>query len=138
MKKIINFIMLAFTLIYSVFMVNLSGAGLIYNKSGYGAEIAAVGVFLIISGILMTSGAFLSLSGKKFLNIISVVSSISGLVLCLVMLYILCSHADKSGWRDNYTLAPVSGMYRERILPVIIPACMSLIRAILNIKNNRT
>ncbi|MCM1132976.1 MAG: hypothetical protein NC340_05855 [Ruminococcus flavefaciens] len=138
MKKIIKIIMMILTLIYPVFMTCLAGAGLIYNKSGYGAEIALIGIFLIISGILMTVGAVLCLSGKKLLNIISLACSVLGLALCLAMLYLLCTHADNAGWSDNYTMNPVSAMYRARILPVIFPSAISAGIAITHIKQNRT
>lgn len=137
MKKIIKFIMMILTLIYPLFMTCLAGSGLIYNKSGYGKSIANTGIFLIISGLLMTSGAVLCLFRKKLNNIISLACSVSGLILCMLMLYRLCSHADSAGWSDNYTMLPVSDMYKTRILPVIFPAITATAISIVNIKKRK-
>lgn len=137
MKKIIKIIMIFFTLIYPLFMTCLAGSGLIYNKSGYGDKIANTGFFLIISGLLMTAGAFLCIFTKKTINIISLACSVSGLILCLIMLYLLCIHADNAGWSDNYTMIPVSNMYKSRILPVIFPAVTAIIISLINIRNRK-
>lgn len=138
MKKIIRIIMVILTLVYAFFMTCMAGAGLIYNKSSYGIYMEITGILLIISGILMTAGSFLCFSRKKTANVISLTCSVTGLAVCLLMLKFLCSHADKAGWADNYTMEAVSGMYRTRILPVIIPAVISAIISIRNIKENRT
>lgn len=138
MKKIIRIIMIILTLVYPFFMTCLAGTGLIYNKSSYGGKMELIGIFMIISGISMTSGAFMCLFQKKSVNIISLTCSVSGLILCLAMLYLLCSHADNAGWVDNYTMNPVSDMYRTRILPVIFPSAVSTGISILHIKQNRT
>ena len=137
MKKIIKFIMMILTLIYPLFMTCLAGSGLIYNKSGYGKNIANIGIFLIISGLLITCGTFLCLFRKKLNNIISLSCSISGLILCMFMLYRLCNHADNAGWSDNYTMLPVSDMYKTRILPVIFPAVTAIAISIVNIKKRK-
>lgn len=134
MKKIIKFIMMISTLVYPLFMTCLAGAGLIYNKLSYGRNMENTGIFLIISGLLITAGAVLCLSGKKLHNIISLSCSVSGLILCMFMLWKLCSHADSAGWSDNYTMQPVSDMYRTRILPVIFPSVTAIIISLINIK----
>lgn len=138
MKKIIRSIMIILTLVYPLFMTCLAGMGLIYNKASYGRNMEIIGILMIISGLSMTSGAFMCLFRKKSVNIISLTCSISGLILCLAMLYLLCSHADNAGWVDNYTLNPISDMYRARILPVTIPSAISTGISISHIKQNRT
>lgn len=119
-------IMVILTAVYSLIMVCMAGAGLIYNGESYGRELVNVGIWLIVSGILMTTGAAVSFIKKRIFSIISAVLTIAGLGICLVMIYILCTHADSAGWADNYTMEPVSRMYRERLLPVIVPAVMTL------------
>lgn len=119
-------IMVILTVVYSTVMVCFAGAGLIYNGESYGKKLIAVGIFLILSGLFMTSGAVLALLKKRIFLILSVVFTIIGLVVCLVMLYILCTHADYAGWTDNYTMTAVSTMYKSRILPVIAPALLAL------------
>ena len=112
------------TAVYSLTMVCMAGAGLIYNGESYGRELVNVGIWLIVSGILMTAGAVLCFMKKRIFAVLSIVLTIVGLVLCLVMVYIICSHADSAGWADNFTMEPVSRMYRARLLPVIVPAVM--------------
>lgn len=130
---VIKIIMMILTVIYSLLMVCLAGAGLIYNSDSYGSSITALGVFLIVSGVLMTAGAVLCLFRKNLPNIISIFFSIGGLILCLVMLFRLVAHADSAGWSDNYNMTPVSDMYMSRILPVIAPVGLSVMVALMRL-----
>ncbi|MCR4640333.1 hypothetical protein [Ruminococcus sp.] len=127
-------IALLLSLWFSGAMTALSGAGLIYNGESYGAELKNTGIFLIISSVLMVSGAFLCLFRKKLPNILSILLAVSGLVLCLVMLSRLTDHADLSGWTDKYTLLPVSDMYMRRILPSIAPCVLTAAIAAVQLK----
>ena len=117
--------MLILTAVYPVFMVMMSGAGLIYNRSTYGERLCTAGVLLIVSGAAMTTGSILALPEKRITAAVSLLLIAGGLVLCLCMLHILTSHADSAGWSDNYTMEPVSAMYRRRMLPSVIPAAMA-------------
>lgn len=119
-------IMLILTAIYPLFMVTLSGAGIIYNKDSYGEELATVGTLLIVSGFIMAAGAVLCIFRKNLLNIISAVCSAGGLALCLDMMYKLCDHADRAGWTDNFSMTPISDMYKVRITPSIAPVAIAL------------
>lgn len=116
---------LLLSLYYSLAMPVLAGAGLICNRKSYGAEMEKTGIFLIIAASLMTSGVVLCLFRKELPNMLSPFFSVGGLVLCMVMLSKLISHADQSGWTDKYSLQPISGMYKIRLLPCIIPVVLS-------------
>lgn len=131
--KAIKIIMLILTAVYPLTMVCMAGAGLIYNGDSYGSELVNTGTALIISGVLMTCGAVICVFKKTVMNIISLICTSSGLALCLVMLYKLCTHADNAGWTDNYTMSPVSDMYMVRILPVTVPAVLALLTAAIQI-----
>ena len=124
---------LLLSLWFSGAMTALSGAGLIYNSASYGEELKNTGVFLIISSVLMLSGAVFCLFRKKLPNILTLPLAAGGLVLCLVMLHKLTGHADISGWTDKYTMLPVSDMYMRRILPSIAPAALTVIIAIVQL-----
>lgn len=119
-------IMVILTVVYSLIMPIMAGAGLLWNGDSYGSRIVNVGICLIISGFLMTAGNLLSLGRKQILYVISIIMTAVGLILCLVMIYILCSHADSAGWADNYTFEPASRMYRERLLPAAVPCIMAI------------
>ncbi len=129
----IKIIMMILTVIYSLVMVCLAGAGLIYNGDSYGSSITALGILLIVSGVLMTVGAALCLFRKNLPNIISIFFSVGGLALCLVMLFRLVDHADRAGWSDNYNMTPVSDMYISRILPVIAPVGLAVTAALIRL-----
>ena len=129
---ILKILLVISALIWSFFMVVMTGAGLVFNRESYGQDIMQTGIFFIISGILMISGTVLSLFRKKVLNLISVILSCTGFILCMIMLCRLVNHADSNGWRDNFTLTPVSDMYRTRIMPVIIPSVLSVATALRN------
>ncbi|MDO4862846.1 MAG: hypothetical protein Q4A05_01645 [Ruminococcus sp.] len=126
-------VMLALTAVYPLFMVCMSGAGLVYNSDSYGSELAAVGVFLIISGLVTALGAVLCLSRRNLPNIVSVVCSVGGPVLCLAMMYRLCAHADAAGWTDKFAMTPISDMYRARIMPTIAPAAIAVVVAVIQL-----
>lgn len=118
--------MVLLTVIYSLIMVCMAGAGLIYNGESYGRELENAGIWLIISGILMTAGTFTAFLKKPIFRVISAILTAVGLTVCIAMVYIVCTHADNAGWADNHTMEPVSRMYKERLLPVIVPAVMNL------------
>lgn len=126
-------ILIILTAVYPLFMVGLSGAGLIYNKESYGSNLAAVGTFLIASGFLMVLGTILCLPRKNLPNTVSLICSAGGLLLCLIMMFKLCSHADAAGWTDKYALTPISDMFRARIMPSIAPAVIAVIVALIQL-----
>ena len=127
-------VMLILTAVFSLTMTIMAGAGLIYNGDSYGRKLVNIGTALIISGILMTAGAVFCLFKKRLINIISIICTGSGLVLCLVMLNKLCTHADYAGWTDSITLTPISDMYASRLLPVIAPAALALVISFIQLK----
>lgn len=126
--KILKGILIVLTLVYPVFMVIMTGSGLIYNSESNGEMITNTGIAFIVSGALMAVGTLLVCLKK---NIVPVFLSSGGFALCMVMLHRLTEHADKSGWSDKYTMEPISGMYTARILPVIIPFALTIVIALI-------
>lgn len=110
------------TLIYSLTMPLLSGCGLVFNAESYGGKLVFVGIMLIVSALLMTCGNFMCFSEKQTVRTISCIFTVLGTILCMVMLYILCDHADRAGWSNKFTMNPVSDMYKSRIFPCIVPS----------------
>ncbi len=131
--KAAKLVMILLSLYFSCAMPLLTGAGLVYNRESYGGSIASAGILMMVSALLMTSGAFLCLSRRKLLNKVSVSMSASGLALCMFMLKRLTAHADASGWTDKYTLEPISSMYSSRILPCIAPVAIAVAIAVVQI-----
>ena len=122
-------IMLLMSLYFSCAMPVLTGAGLLSNRESYGESLAVTGSLFIVSAVLMTAGAVLCLFRKPAMNKLSALLSVSGFVLCMVMLNRLTAHADASGWTNKYTLEPVSSMYDSRILPCIAPVAIATVIA---------
>lgn len=120
-----KFFLILLTAVYPFFMVIMTGTGLVCNYAYYGEKIMYTGIFLIFSGILMTAGSICCIFRKKVLDIISIILWITGITVCMIMLYKLCVHADYNGWCRN--LSPVSDMYKSRIVPVIIPFFINLV-----------
>ncbi len=122
-KKYILFLtkifLIILTIVYPFFMTIMTGTGIIYNYKNYSKEVFYIGISMIVSGILMTSGTVFCLLKKKKFNILSVILWIIGILVCMITLYKLCVYADFNGWNRN--LLPVSNMYKSRILPVILP-----------------
>lgn len=131
--RILKIAAMLLTLCISCAMPVLSGAGLIYNRESYGAELERTGVFLIISGAFMTIGAVLCLFRKNTANISAVIFSSGGFILCMAMLRKLAAHADKSGWSDKYTMTPISDMYRTRLIPCVIPVVLVIVAAVIQL-----
>ncbi len=126
-------IMLLMSFYFSCAMPVLTGAGLLSNRESYGEKLAETGSFLILSAVLMTAGAVLCIFRKPVMNKLSPFLSVSGLILCMVMLKRLTSHADKCGWTNKYTLEPVSSMYNSRLLPCIAPVAIAAVIAVVQL-----
>lgn len=116
--SVLKLILALLTVVFPGFMVISTGAGLIYNRESYGAELTRIGAAFIVSSVMMLGGTLLVCLKK---NISAVISSAGGFAICMIMLCKLADHADRSGWSDKYTMAPVSNMYISRIIPVIAP-----------------
>lgn len=122
-------LLIILTVIFSLGMVILSGAGLIYNQESYNDSISHIGPLLIVSGLLLAAGALLVCIGK---NILSLILSIPGFGLCMFMLRQLMDHADSAGWQNAQNpFDPVSDMYFERIIPVVFPFLLIVIIALI-------
>lgn len=118
-------ILLILTAIYPFFMVIMSGAGLVYNSDSYGGKLTRAGIILIVSGIIMTTGAILCMFRKNIPNIVALICSVGGFALCIMMLRLICFHADAAGWTDKYAMTPISDMYKARIVPSVAPAIIA-------------
>lgn len=121
-------ILILLTLIYPLFMVCMSGAGLVYNSESYGPELTRTGILLIVSGVVTAAGCFLCIFRK---NIASVICSCTGFTLCMAMLYKLVEHADSAGWTDKFTMEAISSMYIHRIVPTVAPVAIAVTVALI-------
>ncbi len=121
-------ILIVSTAVYPIFMIMMTGAGLISNKESYGSVISGYGTKLIISGSLMTTAAVLCLFRKSLPNLIAPFLSSAGFALCMTMTYRLIRHAESAGWMGvgKYENLPVGDMYRVRLIPTAAPFLLTL------------
>lgn len=125
---VLKIILAVLTLIFPVFMVVMTGAGLIYNSESYGEELTRTGFLFIVSGALMAFGCLLCIIKK---NIVSLICSCGGFALCMGMLYKLVEHADAAGWSDKFTMERISVMYIQRIVPTAAPFIIAVVIALI-------
>ena len=55
----------------------------------------------------------------------------AGFAAAMTVLAKMMKYADESGWSDRYTMQPASDIYRNRILPTLIPFILLIAAAVL-------
>jgi len=125
-------VMLVLTAVYPLFMACMTGAGIYYNRSSYGTVFANYGLLLILSGLLMTSGAILCLFRKNLTNLVSLFCTSTGLIMCLAILSKLVKRAKSHGWHGSgvYENVSASSLFQSRLLPCILPAGLAVVIAL--------
>ena len=123
-------VLMVLTAVFPVLMASLAGAGIMSHRDTYGEDVWRMGLLLLAGGLVITGGAVCCLFRRSIMNLISAVFSLSGGALVLAMILKIADHADRAGWSDKYTMAPVSDMYKVRLLPCLIPAALALIIAL--------
>lgn len=125
-------VMIILTLIYPMFMVMMTGAGIVLHRDVHGAAFGNYGVFLIVSGAMMTAGTVLCLFRKSITNLIAPFLSVGGFVLCMYLLSKLVKRADANGWHGPgiYEGVTMSYLFRTRLIPCVIPAALAVIIAL--------
>lgn len=121
-------LLIASTAVYPLFMDLLSGIGWISTYGRYGSEFTVMGTVMVISSALMTAAVVLCL--LKF-NISAVVTETIGFAAAMTIMIKMMNIADESGWSDMYSMQPASDMYRNRILPTLIPFILLIAAAVL-------
>lgn len=123
--------LIVLTAVYPLFMTMMTGIGILSKSEKYGRMISGCGAALVVSGAALTAAAVLCLFRKSLPNLLAMILSVPGFALCMGSLYKLSDHAKAAGWMGHgvYSLVPVADMYRQRILPVILPFLLTLVIA---------
>lgn len=124
----IKIMLIASTAVYPLFMNLLSGIGWISTYGKYGTEFTAMGTVMLVSSGLMTAAVVLCMIKR---NISAVVTETAGFAAAMTVMVKMMNLADERGWSDMYTMQPVSDMYRNRILPTVIPFVLLIAAAVL-------
>ncbi|MBR4627477.1 MAG: hypothetical protein IKO47_07250 [Ruminococcus sp.] len=121
-------VMIVLTLIYPMFMVMMTGAGIILHRDVHGAAFGRCGVWLIVSGVMMTAGTVLCMFRKSITNLISPFLSGGGFLLCMYILTKLVKRADANGWRGPgiYEGVTMSYLFKSRLIPCILPVALAV------------
>lgn len=130
-KRILLFLkvlLIASTAVYPLFMDLLSGIGWIFTYGTYGSEFTVMGTVMVISSGLMTVAVVLCMIKR---NISAVVTETIGFAAAMTVMVKMMNIADERGWSDMFTMQPVSDMYRNRILPTVIPFVLLIAAAVL-------
>lgn len=116
--------------VYAVFMPQMSAAGWQYNvdEGNYPQLFAAFATWMRIGSVLICAGVVLCLLGLRvklwICNLLAVLSAAAGLGSCLTVLWKFTKYADLNFPGMDETMRSVSGMYRDRLLPVIFPVAL--------------
>ena len=131
MKKIIKIflrgILLLSAVIYPGLMAMLSAAAWRYQvQEGHYPEIFGAYSFWLFmgAGLILCSVLFCMIGAKpKFwpCNAVSLVSGVIGSIVCMTVLSKFCAYADQNFSGIGESMKPVSELYRDRLLPVLLP-----------------
>lgn len=116
--------------VYPGLMAMLSAAGWRYNvEQGRYPEIFTVfSGWMYAGGILLCTGTVLCLLGAREkwwqCNIPAIGLGAVGCGACLSVLHRFCAYADQHFSGLDETMEPVSQLYRDRLLPVLLPALL--------------
>lgn len=109
----------ASTIIFPCVINVLCAAGWIYNSHSSGEIFKVYGAVMIGSSVCMAAAAVLCCLKR---NVAAVIADIVGIIPCMTVLYKVTSFARENGWNSpRYPFMSIPNMYRNRILPTIIP-----------------
>lgn len=123
----LHVLLLLTTLVYSLFMAQMSAAGWQFNvnEGNYPELFAAFATWMRIGSVLLTAAAVFCLCGRKpklwRCNAIALGCGCAGISSCMTVLYQFTAYADQNFPGIDGTMQPVSELYRDRLLPLLLP-----------------
>lgn len=127
LRILLRVLLVITTLIYPMFMDVMSAAGWQYNVSegNYPKLFSTFAVWMFLGAGLLTIAAILCFLGIKpnrwQCNAAAIGCGCIGITACMIVLYSFCAYADQNFSGIDGTMQPVSELYRDRILPTILP-----------------
>lgn len=126
--RILLIVLLLFSgAVYALVMPQLSAAGWQYNvdAGNYPQLFAAFAAWMRIGSVLLCAAVVLCLLGQRvrfwLCNVISLFCGGAGFTSCMIVLSRFMAYADQNFPGMGETMQPVSGMYRDRLLPMLLP-----------------
>ncbi len=137
-RIILRVLLVITTLLYPVVMDMLSAAGwqqnLKSNGGSYPDEIfGPFATWMFIGAGLLVLGTLLCLLGARLrlwlCNLLALACACPGIAACMTVLYRFCAYADRKGY-SSQDMQPASDIYRDRILPTLLPFALICILAL--------
>ncbi len=138
-KIILIVLLLLTTLVYALFMPMMSAAGWQYNvdAGNYPQLFAAFALWMRIGSVLLTAAVVFCLIGikPKFwrCNALALGCGCSGISSCMTVLYRFTVYADQNFPGIDGTMQPVSELYRDRLLPALLPFALICVLSVMNL-----
>ncbi len=120
-------LLLLSAVVYALFMPQMSAAGWQYNvnEGNYPQLFAAFATWMRIGSVLLCAAVVLCLLGQRIklwrCNVISLFCGGAGFASCMTVLVRFMKYADQNFPGMGETMQPVSSMYRDRLLPMLLP-----------------
>jgi len=138
-KIILIVLLLLTTAVYALFMPMMSAAGWQYNvdQGNYPQLFAAFSNWMRIGSVLLTAAAVFCLIGikPKFwrCNALALGCGCAGISSCMTVLYHFTVYADQNFSGIDDTMQPVSALYRDRLLPALLPFVLVCVISVWNV-----
>lgn len=119
-------------LVYPGFMAMMSAAGWLHNvgTGSYPDTFRSLAGWMIAGGGMLCVSLLLAFLGARpklwGCNLAAAVLSVTGCTACLLSLHRFCAYADTHFSGIGETMEPVSQLYRDRLLPVLLAAALLL------------
>ena len=142
LRRILAVLTAVTALIYPGFMALMSAAGWSYNvrQGNYPAVFSTLAGWMDTGAVLLLLGTLAGLLGmapkRQVCNIPAIPFAVLGAACCMVALYRFCGYADAHFSGIGESMQPVSELYRDRLLPILLPAFLLLVLAVWNLVND--
>ncbi|MBQ8927465.1 MAG: hypothetical protein IJ055_04210 [Oscillospiraceae bacterium] len=123
------------TLVWPVLIDQLCAAGWRYNvrEGNYPGVFSAYALWMTVGGVLMTAGWVLCLVGtapkRSWWDLPAAGGTAIGFVCCMGVLSRFTAYADQNFSGIGESMEPVSTLYRDRLLPNLLPCVLCLVLA---------
>ncbi len=134
MKIFLHLLLLLSALIYPGMMAVLSALGWKdqAEKGHYPAQFHAYSFWMMAGGIFILISLLFYFLGWKhsIFLILSIITSIIGAISCMIILHQFSIYADQHFSGIGEDLRPVSELYQERLMPILLPAVLLVILSV--------
>ncbi|MBQ7004450.1 MAG: hypothetical protein IJN57_10900 [Oscillospiraceae bacterium] len=126
-KNCLRLVLGVTTCIYPLFMGLMSAAGWQYNVNAgnYPALFSTFATWMTIGCLLLAAGTVLSFFGMKHrfwrCNVIALACGVPGVIAAMTVLHRFTLYADQNFPGHRETMQPISEIYRDRLLPILLP-----------------